>query len=171
MARATKATATAAGKLKGAGKALQGYPGIFHHLAGEHGEVAALMQRITRSDGPTRDEVFPELKLNLLAHAHAEEQEFYPRLSSFAELEALVDRCKSDHKEVENLLQRLSAEDKHTDSWLALFEQMKAAVEEHVEREEKELFPQARDLLTRDQAGEMEKHYEDAEEREKAALA
>jgi hemerythrin-like domain-containing protein len=47
---------------------------------------------------------------------------------------------------------------------------MMAAVETHVEREEKELFPKAKDLLDRQVAKDMEKRYEKVEEREKSRL-
>lgn len=170
MAKGTKAAATATGAAKGALKALEGYPGIFHHLAREHGEVAAMMKRISQSDGSTRDEVFPELRRNLLAHAHAEEQEFYSQLRNYAELEELVAQCIAEHKDVESQLDRLDTMDKHSDTWTELFERMQQAVEAHVDREEQELFPKARDLMTREEANEMFESYEDVEQREKAAL-
>lgn len=169
MAKGTEAAGTAAGMAKGAAKALQGYPGVFRHLASEHAEVATLMKRIAKSDDERR-ELFQELRRNLLAHAHAEEQEFYPQLERYTELAPLVARCKEDHKDVEHKLERLASSDMSADSWLQAFKQMQQAVEAHVEREEKELFPQARDLLSSDQAKQMEEQYEKAEEREKASL-
>lgn len=168
----TKAGAKAAGKGKGILKALEGYPGIFHHLAGEHAEVSTLMQRIAASseDSDAREEIFPELRKNLLAHAHAEEQEFYPTLHRFSELEVLVDRCIEEHHKVEEYLDQLDSQNKATKTWMNVFERMMRAVERHVEREEQELFPKAKDLLEPERAEKMQGRFESAEEKEKKRL-
>src|SRR5262245_32089706 len=102
MAMGTKAAAKVAGKLKGAAKALAGYPKIFHHLAAEHAELAILMQRVSSSadDSSVCEEIFPEICANLLAHAHAEEKEFYPALRRFSELQDLISNCLEDHKRI-----------------------------------------------------------------------
>jgi hemerythrin superfamily protein len=162
----------AAGAAKGAAKALAGYPGIFHHLAGEHAEVSTLMKRVANasSGSSDREELFAEIRKNLLAHARGEEQEFYPELRKFPEIEPLVSECLREHKRIEEYLDQLHGADKSSDAWQRRFEDMMAAVETHVEREEKELFPKARDLLDRQVAKDMEKRYEKVEEREKSRL-
>ena len=172
MARGSKAAAKTAGAVKGAAKALAGYPGIFHHLAGEHGEVSAMMQRLAASsrDSQARREVFAEMCRNLLAHAHGEEEVFYPGLKAFPEVEPLVARCLEDHARVEQHIEQLAAMDPATAEWEALFDTLKSAVEDHVAREEQELFPKAKDLLDAERAREMESQYESIEEREKARL-
>lgn len=159
------------GKGKGAAKALAGYAPIFQHLASEHGEVAAMMMRIANSkDIETREKLFPELRRNLLSHAHGEEKEFYPQLQKLSALEGLVMQCLSDHKEIEAHLEQLHTADKSTDAWMALFKQMKDIVEAHVHREEDELFPQANDRLDREQASMIQDRYERAEEQEKRVM-
>jgi hemerythrin superfamily protein len=161
-----------AGAVKSAAKALAGYPGIFRHLAGEHAEVAALMKRVaaTSEDSDARQELFPEMRKNLLAHAHGEEQTFYPALRKFPEIEPLVMECLREHKHIEEYLEQLHAGDKTSPAWLDRFEQMMTAVESHVEREENELFPKARDLLDRQAAKDLEDRYEKVEEQEKSRL-
>ncbi len=169
MATGSKTAAKAAGAAKGAIKALAGYPGIFHHLAGEHAEVATLMQRVADSspDSRLRDELFPEIRRHLLAHARGEEQEFYPKLRRFPEVEPLVTQCLQEHEQVKHQLEQLDAEDKSTATWQGRFREMMEAVERHVEREENQLFPKARDLLHPDEARDMENRYERVEEEEK----
>lgn len=172
MATGSKAASKAAGTAKGIAKALEGYPGIFHHLAGEHAEVSALMKRVASSseDSSVREELFPEIRKNLLAHAHAEEEEFYSALRNYPEVEPIVSRCLDEHHKVEEYLGELESGNKATKTWGELFGRMMRAVETHVEREEKELFPKARELLTEDRAREMEERYQNAEEREKTHL-
>lgn len=172
MARMTKAASKVAAKTKSAAKALQGYPGIFRHLAAEHAELSILMKRVVNSPDDTnvREELFPEIRKNLLAHAHAEEEQFYPILFSFPELEPIVSQCAEEHQAVEECLIELEATDKREPAWIQTFEEMVKAIEVHVEREEKDLFPKAAELLTKDQAEDMDEGYSHAEEREKAQL-
>lgn len=172
MATGSKAAAKAAAKAKSAAKALAGYPGIFHHLAGEHAEVNVIMKRIEASSasGNTRAELFQELRRNLLAHAHGEEETFYPPLRRFLELEPLVSQSLEQHTAIERLLGELDRADKSTQRWLDQFRQLMEQVKQHVHLEESELFPQAKDLLGREEARDMEHRYEQAEEREKSRL-
>lgn len=171
MASGSKFTSQVAGAGKGAVKALEGYAGIFHHLAGEHAEVATLMKKVAGTmDVQEREKLFPEIRRNLLAHAQGEEEEFYPILREYPELQASVERCLAEHKQVEQLLEQLNVGDKSTKEWGTLFEQLKSAVEGHVEHEENELFPTANDLVESKRAKDMEERYEKVEEREKARL-
>src|SRR5437016_2654205 len=124
MATGSKIAAKVAGKVKGAAKAMAGYPKIFHHLSAEHAEVSTLMERISASDESSnaRQEIFPEIRKNLLAHAHAEEKEFYPVLRRFPELATLVGRCLEDHKRIQAYLEELDAAGMTASSWTTLFE-------------------------------------------------
>lgn len=172
MATISKAASSVAGMAKGAAEAMAGYPGIFHHLAGEHAEVSNLMKRVATSsdDSSVREELFPEIRESLLAHAHGEEQEFYPELQRFPELDSLIEQSKKEHKEIESFLKKLSSGDKGTNEWRLEFEEMMAAVESHVDLEENQLFPKATDLVSSEQADQMLERYEQVEEREKAQL-
>lgn len=172
MSTGSKAAAKIAGKAKGAAEAMSGYPGIFHHLAGEHAEVATAMKRVSGSseDSNVREELFPVIRKNLLAHAKGEEQEFYPRLREYTELDELVSRCLSDHQQIESYLETLDTTRKATPEWTRLFEELKQAVEAHVDREENELFPKANERIEGDEARAMEERYEKIEEQEKERL-
>lgn len=169
MASGSKFTSQVAGAGKGAMKALEGYSGIFHHLAGEHAEVSVLMKKVAgTTDAQEREKLFPEIRRNLLAHAQGEEEEFYPILREYPELQGSVDRCLAEHEEIETQLEALNSGDKSSRDWLDRFERLMGAVESHVEHEEQELFPRANDLLESQQAKDMEERYEQVEEREKA---
>jgi hemerythrin superfamily protein len=169
----SKAAAKAAGMAKGAGKALAGQTGILRHLAAEHAEVSLTMKRI--ADAPptarTRDELFPGLKRDLLAHAKAEEKVFYPALRSNAELAPLVERSLAQHRVVEELLGRLATGDKSTSRWIADFESLMHAVEEHVELEENRIFPEAKDVTDGEQRSALLDRFEREEEAWKKSVA
>jgi hemerythrin superfamily protein len=160
------------GKVREATSLLTGYPGIFRHLAGEHTEIAALMRRLPSSSATShvREELFSELYVSLLAHATAEEKEFYPRLRGHAAIGPLVAKALEDHQKIKDHLQQLVGVNKTTKTWLTLFQRLMRSVEAHVDREENELFPAARDVLTAQQAREVEERYREAEERAKERI-
>jgi len=168
----TKPAAAASNRVKGAAKALAGYPGIFHHLAGEHAELETMMKRVagTSNDSDVRTQLFPRIRENLLAHARAEEAEIYPQLREFPELEVLVAQCRDEHRTIESYLTKLENTDIRSGTWLARFDELMQAVQSHAEVEESELFPWARALLEGDEAREMLDGYERVEEREKSRL-
>lgn len=171
-AKTTKAAAKTAGKAKAAVKALAGQSGILRHLVGEHGEVSSLMKRIARTaeGSALREELFPEVKKELLAHAKSEEKVFYPELRKHAELRDLIQKSKQQHERVEKKLKKLSSGNKATKTWLLEFERMQRAVEEHVELEEKTIFPQTRELFSGDELSDMLERYEKEEEAQKKKL-
>lgn len=172
MTSATKTGAKLMGKAKGAAKLLAGYPAIFRHLSEEHAEVSALMERVAKapSDSDAREQLFPEIRRSLLAHARAEEQEFYEPLRRFGDTAARVPRAIEEHRRIEEQLETLAAASFSDPRWLADFERLKAAVAAHVESEESELFPAAKPLLDDEQAREIDERYRAAEEREKEPL-
>jgi hemerythrin superfamily protein len=172
MASLSKATAKMAGAAKAAAKALGGYPGIFRHLAGEHGEVATLMKRVASAshDVETRAELFPEIRVHLLAHAKAEEKEFYEPLRQYPTVAGMIPQAIEEHRRIEEYLQRLDREGSATDSWLATFQDLLKTVEAHVEREESEMFPAAKQALEPRKAEEIRQRYEATEEQEKTRL-
>lgn len=151
---------------------LRGYAGIFRLLAGEHGEVEALMKRVAGAPGDPsiREELFPEIRRRLLAHTQAEEKELYAPLRDFSSTKTLVFRATGQHREVETWLERLAADTPTTPAWLDAFEEMMRVVQAHVAMEENELFPAANDVLSREQATEMQERYEAAEESARARL-
>ena len=168
MANVAKTSAEIVGKTKGAAKMLSGYPGIFHHLAAEHAEAATLMARVKDASPDVREELFPEIRKSLLAHASAEEEEFYPKLDSYTDLKGLVAICREQHEVIKGYIDELHTMERASDVWYAEFEDLMHAVEVHVRLEEDELFPKAKELMHKEQAEEMLKRYEHVEQRLKA---
>jgi hemerythrin superfamily protein len=141
--------------------------GIFRRLADEHADVTELMQRVAGTiEVQVRQDAFPVIRRSLLTHARGEEQVFYPRLAEHAELRALVARSLEEHAEVERFLKRLDVKDKSTKQWGDLFAQMQRAVQEHVAREERELFPRAETLLGARQVREMVFSYDQVDDQD-----
>ena len=172
MATMTRAAAKISGATKAIGKALSGYPAIFRHLAGEHAEVATLMKRVSASSDDTeiREQLFPEIRKNLLAHAKAEEKEFYEALRTLPQTASMIPQAVEEHRRIAKYLEQLQRENCATDAWLDTFRAFESAVEAHVQREENELFPASKDAFDSDRAKQIDERYEAAEEQEKARI-
>jgi len=74
MANSVEQIATkAAGTVKAVTAGFKGLRGVFLHLAEEHGELAALMKRVSKSsDAQVRRDHFPHIRAELLSHEKAE---------------------------------------------------------------------------------------------------
>jgi len=168
---ASRAMAKVRAKTKEALTSLSGYPGIFSHLAGEHAEVASLMKQVSSSgESEVADELFPEIRKKLLAHAKAEEKEFYAPLRNAPPTKALVAKALEQHKQIEEYVEQLHTGSTSTKAWMTTFEKFMHAVEGHVAMEEHELFPAAKDVLSNQQAKDMERRYSEAEAQQTAHL-
>lgn len=173
MTKPSEFMGQAYGKARAAAKSIiEGYGGIYRRLAEEHGEVSALMTRIaSSSDSSSRRELFDKLRKELLAHSHAEQQEFYSVLENHSETRSIASHSVAEHGEIELLLERLTTSDPSTKAWSEEFERLKQTVDHHVEEEEGKLFPQAKDVLTKDQAREIEHRFAQAKSGEMRRLS
>ena len=141
------------------------YRGVFGEIAGEHAQVASLVDQVAGTiEVRVRQDLFPQIRNGLLTHARAEEETFYPVLREIPELERLVTQCLEDHAEVARYLDRLDVKDKSTKLWGDLFDEMKRVVDRHVSREENELFPRAQERIEAAASEAMRDRYKRAAE-------
>lgn len=157
----TELASKAVGMAKAASATLAGYRGIFRTLKREHGEVSVLMMRIaTDRDGSARAEMFPIIARELLAHAQAEDAEFYTVLADHESTRAMVMQLEADHERIEMLLGELAAIPMSSSGWLIRFRELQRAVQEHVDQEENQVFPRARHILSTELAEEIDHRYQ-----------
>src|SRR5262249_13766192 len=121
-------------------------------------------------DPEIRTELFPEIRRNLLAHAKAEEKEFYEPLRGFPRTAPMIPQAVEEHRRIEQYLEQLHRESSSTDAWLETFRAFASGVDAHVQREENEIFPAAKDAFDSDRAKQIEQRYEAAEEQEKLRI-
>jgi hemerythrin-like domain-containing protein len=99
-----------------------------------------------------REQLFSALYLELDIHSQAEEKFFYSQLKSEDETRELTLESLDEHKLVKRLLDELDAMDKGTPEWSAKCRTLRENVEQHVETEERELFPLAQKVLEDEEA-------------------
>lgn len=128
---------------------------VFELLKEDHKKVAQIFEKLdptTEQAVKTRSELFAKLKNELEIHTRIEEEIFYPVLKEAAETRAITLEAYEEHKVVKELLEAMSALPPTSEQWTAKLTVLKENVEHHVEEEENEMFKQAREVLTKEQA-------------------
>ena len=138
-----------------------GLRGVFLHLAEEHGEVASLMKRVSKTtDAQVRSEHWPQIRAELLSHERAELAEVYASLSGYEALRELVASHNEEAWQIEVAIAAVDAQDAATPAWGMAFEHLFALVQRHVREEESDFFPRAQEVLSEEDSQAMRTRYE-----------
>lgn len=114
----------------------------------------------TRADAARREALFLQLKVELEAHAAAEERYLYvPLLMTDGGLSASR-HALAEHHTIEELCEALSVPDKGGADWLALARQLGDKVRHHLKEEERKFFQVAGRLLDERQKALLAKRYD-----------
>lgn len=146
---------------------------VFEVLKQDHQKAREIFGKIAETSNgakKTREDLFQKLKSELLAHAHAEEKHFYAMLKNKEQVAELIKEGMHEHDEVEKKLKSLERMAIDSDEWLKTVEELKGAVEHHVEEEEQEIFPKAERILEAKQVDDLGDRIKEAEAKEKKSL-
>jgi hemerythrin superfamily protein len=164
--------AKAAGKVKKAGAIVAGKRGIFVELEEQHTEVSMLMKQAQKSDDEkTRRDLFSKIRVELLAHAKAEERVFYPVLQANQKTDQDAQRSLQEHQQIEQLINQLDSTPIASQSWKNTLNHLIETVKNHVDFEEKTVFPKAQQFIDDDEARELEPRFEEARQQEMVRLS
>lgn len=123
---------------------------LFRTLTTQHREVDAMLAMLAESkDVEQREALLPVLKQQLLAHAKAEEQTFYPALARAGE-KGEAKHAEREHEDIEAALEDLEGLELEDEGWEAALKTLTEAVQHHVQEEEGEVFAAARAALDED---------------------
>jgi hemerythrin-like domain-containing protein len=131
---------------------------VYEILKEDHQTVAQLLKKLDKSSAESaeeaeeRERVFLELKTELTLHAYIEELLFYPLLKDKQESKETTLEAYEEHRLVKSLLEELDNMAKDSEEWIGKFRVLKENVEHHVEEEEGELFAEASQVLTAEDA-------------------
>ncbi|WP_082536179.1 MULTISPECIES: hemerythrin domain-containing protein [unclassified Roseateles] len=123
---------------------------IFDAIRESHDLQRDLCRKLTasRGDMAVRQLLFLQLKVELMAHAAAEERYLYvPLLMEDGGLDASR-HALHEHHQVDELLEDLSVRDKQQDGWIATAKQLSFKVRHHLKEEEAKFFHVAGRLLS-----------------------
>ncbi len=123
---------------------------IYDYLKKDHEEVKALLSELVNlaEDDDYREILIEQLAAALIPHSRAEESVFYNTIRAVDADSGKVMHGYREHMEAEGLLRVLQAKDRASMNWKQTALKLKAALEQHVEEEETEIFAQAKNILT-----------------------
>lgn len=145
---------------------------IYTKIKKDHDEARDMMERILETqDGPTRLELFGQLKVAILSHAKAEERTFYNALKAANDdLAEETPHMKHEHKEVEELFHEIDQIETGNHMWWEKFGEARQALLHHMEEEEKEIFKEAKKEISGEDASELGERMEAIEEKLKPEI-
>ncbi|QIG78455.1 hemerythrin domain-containing protein [Stakelama tenebrarum] len=143
---------------------------IFDDLKRDHDRQRVLLKQLEETHGDTaeRRDLFEKLRLELQAHAAAEEESLYATMLACPDLRDEARHSVSEHKEIDDYLGELVETDMASGAWLQKFKEMKHRYEHHIDEEEEEMFPAAAKQLSDKAEERLAKVFEARKPREMA---
>lgn len=127
---------------------------IFERLVEDHDRHRRLIDAIkdTSGDSKEREDLFARFKTDSLAHAAAEEGTLYAAMMEDPEVRQDAQHSVKEHAEIGMLMVELDEMDMSSSGWLNKFHKLAHEYIHHIDEEEEEKFPKARDELGEDKA-------------------
>ena len=132
-------------------------------LKADHDKVKGLLNEIestTERGVKTRTELFATIKGELTIHEIIEEEIFYPELKAHPKAKDIVLEGYQEHHVVDVLMGELEALDVSDETWGPKALVMKENIEHHIEEEEGEMFPKARQVFEKSELEDLGRRME-----------
>ncbi len=135
---------------------------IFERLIQDHDKHRQLIAAIegTSDSSDQRKALFEQYKTDATAHAAAEEITLYHTLMGESEMRVYAQHSAADHHKISELFEELAEADMESPEWLKRFAALKDEYLEHLDEEEKTIFPRALEDLGEERAVTMKNEYE-----------
>ncbi|WP_336967731.1 hemerythrin domain-containing protein [Sphingobium aromaticiconvertens] len=126
---------------------------IFDRLKQDHDAHRQLLDKLIDAKGEPdrREKLFEQFKVEVTAHAAAEEESLYATMLARPDLREDAQHSVSEHKEIDDYLEELDGLKMDGDAWNRKFAEMKKRYLHHIDEEEEEMFPAAAKELTADE--------------------
>jgi len=132
-------------------------------IEADHRKVEELFQELEKAKSSKKTyEFLTQIYTELNLHAKAEELVFYPAMREYDETSKFIEEAEEEHAEAETLLEQIKAISPDDDQFEKKIEQLKKAVQHHVEEEESEIFEAVRDCMDDDQLKSLGKEFQEA---------
>ena len=103
----------------------------------------------------TREELFTRVRRELEVHEAIEEEIFYPALKEHPKAKDLVLEAYEEHNVVDMVVAEIEDTPYDDETWGAKLTVMKENIEHHIEEEEGEMLPHAREVFERAELVEL----------------
>ena len=130
---------------------------IFSILKSDHELHREMLSKIAaiKGDSPERRDFFEAFRIEVTAHAAAEEQSLYATMLANPDLQDDGRHSVAEHKEIDDLLGELQGADLDEAAWNAQFSELRHRYEHHIDEEEEEMFPEAEKEFSAAKAKEL----------------
>lgn len=139
-------------------------PQITERLHEDHQKVEKLLQKLKDTGSgaeKTRTQLCEQLVHELQAHTEFEEKVFYPAVRKAGKnAESEVETAIEEHDEVESMLERLQAMEPTSDDFVEVISELEEAIQAHVSREEKDIFPLAERTIEDEDSSRMTEEHD-----------
>lgn len=142
---------------------------IYEALKKDHEEVKAMLDELCalKDDDDYRFVLIEQIASELIPHARAEESVFYNTLRAVNADKKLVFHGYGEHMAAETLLRSLQVMDKLNLGWKTVAEKLRDSVNHHVQEEESEIFSEAKNAFTKEEAIAMADAFTELKEKVK----
>lgn len=123
-------------------------------LEEDHRKVKKMLtegEQTTERAEVTRSDLYATLRREMETHERIEEEIFYPALKRHPKAKDIVLEGFEEHHVVDEIMGELGETDVSDETWAAKFKVMKESIEHHIEEEEGEMFPKARQVFDKDE--------------------
>lgn len=134
---------------------------IYELLKSDHDTHRELLKKIeeTSGDSKERRELWGKFYCDVGAHAAAEEETFYGPMIETTDGQPHARHSVAEHKELDDIMQELNEMEMSSPGWLTRFKTLRHRYEHHIDEEEQDIFPCAKEALGADSSGEMGKDF------------
>ncbi len=144
---------------------------IYDVLKSEHKEILGMVSDL-KSSSPQkkndRQQQFSKMRDDLLPHMHAEENYFYPYIMDHGGKRQIILEGIEEHRAARSVMQDMESTPASDERWMAKLSVLGEMLEHHIEEEEKEIFKEARKVISDEQAKEMGDRFKSIEQGELA---
>jgi len=146
---------------------------IFTRLTQDHERHREMLERVGDTTGDTKErhDAFRQLRIDVSAHANAEEQSLYAEMLARPDLQDKGRHSVAEHKEVDDYFDELLDMDFSSTDWASRFETLRERLEHHMDEEENEIFVAARKDLSDERAEELARIFDERKPVEKQEVA
>lgn len=116
---------------------------IFADLKADHDRHRDMLKRLAAADCPDRAGLFEAFRIEVSAHAAAEEESLYATMLARPDLRDEARHSVAEHKEIDDFFGELAELDPASAAWTAKFAELRHRYEHHIDEEEDEMFPAA----------------------------
>ncbi|MBD63632.1 MAG: hemerythrin [Halobacteriovoraceae bacterium] len=137
---------------------------LFEQLRKDHEMQRDVLDMIIETSGESeaRKKMLKVLDELLTSHAKYEEIYFYAPLMEMESTHELARHSVAEHKDIDDLLQKLKDTDMSSSAWLSTAKELKHLVEHHLDEEEQEVFRPAGKFLAEKEKTNLAHQYRDS---------